>query len=170
MGKNKIQKNKEYVPKKTRVLRIFLILLIIIWAYIVFTFSSQDGTDSSGLSRKFVEIFIKDDTLVDIIEPYARKVAHFSEYGLGGVLFILLFSTYKWNDRRKIAISIILGVWYATLDEIHQLLVPGRHAGIADVWIDSLGFSTGVMVMMLIFKILIICKTKNEKNTNFVKN
>ena len=45
----------------------------------------------------------------------------------GGVLFISLFSTYDWTDRKKMTISIIVGVWYAITDEVHQLMVPGRH-------------------------------------------
>lgn len=47
--------------------------------------------------------------------------------GFGGVLFISLFSTYDWTDRKKMTISIILGVWYAITDEVHQLMVPERH-------------------------------------------
>ena len=124
---------------KVKVLRVILIILIIIWTWLIFSFSSQDGDESSGLSRKVVEFFIKDQELVDKIEPYARKIAHFSEYGLGGILFISLFSTYKWSDERKIITSILLGIWYAIMDEIHQLMVPGRSGAIKDVYIDSLG-------------------------------
>lgn len=155
---------------KLKVLRVILIILIILWTCLIFLFSSQDGGESSGFSRKFVEFFIKDSEVVDKVEPYVRKLAHFSEYGLGGVLFISLFSTYGWTDRRKITTSILLGVWYATMDEIHQLMVPGRSGAIKDVYIDSLGIATGVIGMLIVIKIFELIKNKrNIKNKVEVK-
>lgn len=155
---------------KLKVLRVILIILIILWTCLIFLFSSQDGGESSGFSRRFVEFFIKDSEVVDKVEPYVRKLAHFSEYGLGGVLFISLFSTYGWTDRRKITTSILLGVWYATMDEIHQLMVPGRSGAIKDVYIDSLGIATGVIGMLIVIKIFELIKNKrNIKNKVEVK-
>lgn len=153
--------------KKTKILRAFLIILIAIWAYAVFSFSGQDGNESSGLSRMVVEFFIKDVELVNKVEPYVRKIAHFSEYGIGGMLFVSLFSTYLWTDKRKICTSILLGVWYAMLDEIHQLMVPGRKGAVVDVYIDTLGIATGVICMMIIIKIFEIRKNRKKRKTRF---
>ena len=47
------------------------------------------------------------------------------------------------------------------MDEIHQLMVPGRSGALKDVYIDSLGIATGVIGMMIIIKI--ISKTKKNK-------
>ena len=148
--------------KKVKILRIFLIILIVLWTWLIFSFSSQDGGESSGLSRKVVEFFVKDSNLVNKIEPYARKVAHFSEYGLGGILFISLFSTYNWTDRRMITTSILLGVWYAIMDELYQLMIPGRSGALKDVYIDSLGIATGVIGMLIVIKIFDKLKNKTE--------
>ena len=148
--------------KKVKVLRIFLIILIVLWMWLIFSFSSQDGGESSGLSRKVVEFFVKDPELVNKIEPYARKIAHFSEYGLGGILFISLFSTYNWTDRRKITTSILLGAWYAVMDELYQLMIPGRSGALKDVYIDALGVATGVIGMLIIIKIFEKIKNKTE--------
>ena len=141
-------------PRKVVITRLVLLILIAVWAYVVFSLSSQNGDESSGLSRKVVEFFIKDQAIVEIVEPYARKIAHFSEYGFGGMLFLLLFNTYKWNDRKMIATSILLGIWYAIMDEVHQLMVPMRHGSIFDIYLDSLGFSVGVLTMLLVLKIM----------------
>ena len=148
--------------KKVKTLRIFLIILIVLWTWLIFSFSSQDGGESSGLSRKVVEFFVKDPDLVNKIEPYARKIAHFSEYGLGGILFISLFSTYNWTDRRKITTSILLGAWYAIMDELYQLMIPGRSGALKDVYIDSLGIATGVIGMLIVIKIFEKLKNKSE--------
>lgn len=149
---------------KIKVLRIFLLIVIIIWAFLVFNLSSQNGDNSSGLSRKVVEFFTNDESIIEKVEPYVRKLAHFSEYGLGGVLFISLFSTYEWTDRRKITTSVLLGIWYAITDEVHQLMVPGRNGAIFDVYLDSLGFSTGVCMMLILIKVIqLMQKRKIEK-------
>jgi VanZ family protein len=150
---------------KTKVLRIILLVLILAWALVVFYLSGQNGGESSGFSTKLIEIFTKNEEIIEKVEPYIRKLAHFSEYGLGGILFLLLFNTYEWTDRRKMITSICLGIWYATTDEIHQLMVPGRHGTPIDVYIDTLGFSTGVCVMMLILKLVML-----KKNTKELKN
>lgn len=148
--------------KKIKIIRMFLLICIIAWAYIVFSFSSQDGNESSGLSRMVVDFFIKDPQIADKVEPYVRKMAHFCEYALGGTLFLSLLYTYKITDEKKIAGAILLGIWYAIMDEIHQLMVPGRSGSIKDVYIDSLGIATGVIGMMIIIKITIIIKEKNK--------
>ena len=149
-----MKKKSKKVSRKVVITRIILLLFIIIWAFIVFNFSSQNGEESSGVSRKVVEVFVKEEVLADKVEPYVRKFAHFSEYGLGGVLFRSLFSTYEWTDRKKITLAIVLGIWYAGLDEVHQLMVPARHGSIVDVYIDTLGFSTGVFLMLLLIKLV----------------
>lgn len=99
-----------------------------------------------------------------MIERYVRKFAHFSEYAFGGFLFILLFNTYEWSDRRKMITSIGLGVWYATTDEVHQLMVDGRNGNIVDVYIDTLGVATGVCITLLIIKLItqIVSKKKSK--------
>lgn len=138
--------------------RIIIAILIIIWAVAVFYLSNQEADTSSGFSFKFTSIFIKNEELAENIEPYFRKVAHYVEYIIGGVLFGLLFLTYEWNDKKVILSSILLGIWYAALDEIHQIMVPGRAGRIVDVYIDTLGIATGVVLILIMTKI-----NKNKK-------
>lgn len=153
--------------KKIKIVRIILFILIVAWALLVFYLSSQTGGESSGLSRFIAELFTKDEKLLETIEMYVRKFAHFSEYAFGGMLFLLLFNTYEWTNKRKIITSISLGIWYAITDEVHQLMVNGRNGSIIDVYIDSLGVATGVFITLLIIKIvLIILNRKSKKIIN----
>ena len=73
-----------------------------------------------------------------------------------------LFLTYEWSDRKRIGISILFGVWYAGFDEVHQLMVPDRSGNILDVGIDMLGFCTGVIFAMLVYKIILSIKQKKK--------
>ena len=163
---------KKIKIKKITLLRILLFVLIATWAILVFAFSNQSGEESTGLSRMVAQkvssinpdaqFLFRDDYKAEIAEPYIRKLAHFSEYGLGGVLFMCLFLTYEWSDRKRIGISILFGVWYAAFDEVHQLMVPDRSGNILDVGIDMLGFSTGVIFAMLVYKIILSIKQKKK--------
>ena len=148
--------------KKILITRIVLIILIILWAILVFGMSNQQGEASSGLSRKITALFFKTEEQIGLVEPYVRKVAHFSEYAIGGILFLNLFLTYEWSDKRRIITSVLLGIWYAIFDEIHQLFVPERSGNIIDVFIDSLGICFGVCFMMLIYKIFKKHQKKKE--------
>lgn len=152
--------------KKKKIIRVICFILIIIWAILVFKMSNQQGGESSGLSRRVTAIFFKSEELIEIIEPYVRKIAHFVEYAIGGILFISLFLTYEWSDKKQMLISTLLGIWYAIIDEIHQLLVPERSGSIKDVIIDSLGICTGVIFTMIIYKLFLKIKNKRELSSN----
>ncbi len=148
---------------KTKFIRCILFILIVVWAIVVFYLSGQTGGESSGLSRKIAGFFTKDENKLQYIEMYIRKLAHFSEYALGGILFLLLFYTYEWTDRRKLITSILVGMWYAITDEVHQLMVDGRNGSIVDVYIDTLGVATGVCITLLLIKVILIIKEKMRK-------
>ena len=149
--------------------RLLLILMIIIWASMVYALSNEEGEVSSGLSRRIVSIFVKEERTIDIIEPYARKVAHFGEYFVGGILFLLLFKTYNIDDIPILTYTSVMGVWYALTDEWHQRMIVARKASIFDVFIDFLGCITGACIMLLIVKIKehIRIKKREEKFERF---
>ncbi len=145
---------------KKNIIRVVLFVLIILWAILVFNMSHQQGNESSGLSKKITSMFFKTEEQIEKIEPIVRKIAHFSEYAIGGILFISLFLTYEWSLKKQTAISILLGVWYAIFDEIHQLFVPNRHGSIIDVGIDSLGVIFGVFLVIFLYKKCLRIKNK----------
>ena len=158
-------KIKEPKDRKKLIIRLVLLVLIALWTYVIFSLSGQSGDQSSGLSTTLVRFFIRNnEELVTKVEPYVRKVAHLTEYAINGFLFMLLFNTYDWTEKRQLIYLSIFGVWYASLDELHQLLVPGRAGKLYDVWIDWLGFMIGACFTLLIIKIIRIIKEgKNQK-------
>jgi VanZ family protein len=148
---------------KKKILRIFLIILILAWMYMVFGFSAENGDASSGLSNKIARIFSKNDDVILILEPIIRKIAHLSEYALGGILFYSLFLTYRINSKKQVIFSILLGIIYAITDELHQLFVAGRSGKFQDVCIDSIGVMLGICLTLLIAKIVKLIKVKKQK-------
>lgn len=126
------------------------LLLVILWMIFIFVMSSFDATSSSNQSNFIVDIItsiinIKDIGLLSLI---IRKLAHFTEYFILGILVINFIIRYD----KKIIIAILLCIIYATSDEIHQIFVPGRSFQIIDIMIDSLGSIMGIYLYKLITK------------------
>lgn len=151
---------------KINIIRAILILLLIGTFSIIFGFSNQDGEQSAGISTKITKMFLENskkyqesnkndkEIIFKRTQKIIRKLAHFSIYTSVGFLLMLLFVTYKQlTNKKKIIISTIIGVIYASSDEIHQKFIAGRSAQITDVYIDTLGIILGILLVLLIVKI-----------------
>lgn len=144
--------------RKTLIIkRIIFAILLILTFILIFYFSNSSGTDSHGISAKFTEIIAKvlqvseenRESFIETLEPYIRKLAHFSIYALAGIWEMLFLNTYNIKDEKKLLIGAIIGIIYAISDEIHQSFVPGRSNKILDVIIDSEGNLFGNLFILL---------------------
>ena len=129
------------------------VILVIIWMIVIFMFSSYNGNISSVQSDGIVSLLariIHYTGDIDILRFIVRKVAHFTEYLILGILVInaLKYNTIK--DMMKL--SILICILYASLDEIHQLFVSDRAGNIFDVLIDTLGSLSGIFLYKAIRK------------------
>ena len=161
---------------KLNIIRGILITALIAIFVTIFGFSNQNSETSSGLSQKvtnFVVEFVpsiknmpeKEKEQAEYrIEKVIRKIAHYSIYTLVGILLMSLMITYKLKELDRIAVSLIIGVIYASTDEIHQAFVPGRGPLVTDVILDSIGVLTGICIVLLVYKI--ICKMCIHKCNN----
>lgn len=70
-----------------------------------------------------------------------------------GGLFLALFLTYEIADSKRMLFSLLIGIEYAAIDEIHQLFIAGRAGKFSDVLIDTIGVALGISVCMLFYKI-----------------
>lgn len=156
---------------KLNIIRGILIILLAGTFYIIFGFSSQNATQSSGISKKvsetIVEITNKDkptqekNKIIKFLEPRIRKLAHFSIYTVVGFLLMTLCFTYKISINKKIIISLIIGFIYACSDELHQTFVVGRSGEARDVLIDTSGVFIGTLISYAFYKIY--KKIQNKK-------
>lgn len=126
------------------------ILLVILWMIFIFIMSSFNSTESSNQSNFIINIIINifNINTTEILSLIIRKLAHFTEY------FILGLLTYNMINHcnKKTYISIIVCILYAISDELHQLLVPGRSCQILDITIDSIGSILGIYLLSFINK------------------
>jgi len=98
-------------------------LPVIVWAAVIFTFSSIPSLNT-GLGTW--------DTIL-------RKGAHMTEYAILGLLLLRALG------REFPALAV--GIAYAITDELHQHFVRGRHASPIDVAIDTVGLCIGIFIV-----------------------
>lgn len=117
---------------------------VIAWAIVISLFSTSLFT-SENTSRFIIPI-------LHWLFPHApaaqlyyfhfliRKSAHFIEYFIFSLLAWRAIRCGRRGDRLQWALTaIILVAAYASLDEFHQMFVPGRTAAVHDVLLDSIG-------------------------------
>ena len=125
-------------------------ILLALWMAFIFYMSSCNGNVSSDQSGTIAYVLHNilginySDKLIFII----RKCAHVSEFFILGILVINLIS--KYNVKYSYLISFIICVLYASIDEFHQLFVPGRSGQVTDVLIDLIGVVLGLLLVFLI--------------------
>lgn len=150
---------------------IFLIIALI-WAIVIFAFSAKLGDESENQSIKvgmtvcniFVPGFdnLQEYEQVDMakkIDYPVRKTAHATEYAIlaGCVLGAVTPGFIRWKNGLT---AICTAVIYAATDEIHQLFVSGRSGRITDVLIDGCGAVAGTLIILLISRIIVMCRKK----------
>ncbi len=132
--------------------------IVILLLVTMFVMSSQNGAQSHSLSRSIVRFFrnilpisgeLRNNPSFEAInfDLLLRKVAHFSEF-FALSLFLNILLT-KINFRRwKITRTVLsVSLFFAVLDELHQVFVIGRTPTVVDVLIDFAGAALAVAVL-----------------------
>ena len=137
-------------------------ILFLLWLVVIFFFSSQNGQSSSDLSNgllNFLEEFTRLPLTNEFFSFLIRKLAHFTEYLILGILSCNLVKQYRSLNKMEYLAILLFCITYAISDEVHQMFVNGRSPQVFDVFVDSLGSSVGIF--------LIYIMTKVKKNKNF---
>ena len=149
--------------------RIILVILVLLWMGLIYTFSSMDTNKSNGKSintiskvsektidttNKFqitnIDSKTKSKELSQKLNLPLRKVMHGSVYFVLCILLIMLFK--ECNISKYYLLSLIICIIYACGDEIHQLFVYGRTSSIVDIFIDIAGSIIATIIFTIISK------------------
>lgn len=98
------------------------------WAAVIFTFSSQPGSNLPG--------------------GYSVP-AHFIEYFVLGALLFWALRT-RHSGATAIVLALVLGSLYGITDEVHQNFVVLRTPDVVDWGIDTIGTLTGALAAHLL--------------------
>ena len=141
---------------------------LVLWCVVIFMFSANNADESNKQSNAvFVNpVYDSLDTTAqaeykDTATFIIRKLAHFSEYALLGILAFINLAMVKKLGYRGLFAAVFSCI-YASSDEIHQLFVPGRAGQVGDVLIDTSGAVAGILLAILIRKIWL--KSREKKS------
>ena len=153
---------KEHVAVSV-VAAIFLVALY----FAIFVLSDQDGETSGSLSHRITEAIVEQisriagngwteeirRSMVAYWEHPVRKLAHFSEYAVMGILVYSMWRPWRKRSRKFYGFVILWVFISAALDEGHQLMVAGRYGSFMDVLLDTSGGCFGVFLCVTAEKI-----------------
>lgn len=158
------------------------IVAVIIWTLIIFFASTKTSTESNTTSKKFIYNNLKVainitnkikltnsdiynekwlESKVDILNKPIRKCAHAFIYFVLAILLCLCLKVSRINENKIYLLVLLSTFCYSLTDEFHQLFVSGRTGQFSDCLIDTSGAILGI----LLFKVMLIIKNKNYLKT-----
>lgn len=131
---------------------------------LIFGFSSKPADNSNesslAIANSILTVYenstnqqLQTDTrsqLLENINHFVRKAAHFSEYALLACAFALNLLSYRRSKIFLVTGSVLLSAIYAASDEFHQTFIPGRSGQISDVLLDTAGALAGAVFFVII--------------------
>lgn len=143
----------------------------------IFRFSAQTGTESSGISLKvtrFISRIIfrgyngmtvsQQEFIVSGLHHFVRKLAHFSIYAVLAFITYFFFDLSDVRPMLNIFITWIFCTIYASTDEFHQSLTPGRAMQFKDVMIDSAGAFCGCLAAIVVIAVFLYITDSGKKH------
>ena len=153
-------------------------VLVMIVIYLFSAAPAETSDQHSGIIVDVVRNVFPNATDIHLITTIVRKIAHFTEYLILGLLFARALNVTSERERtadyrkehektikkRIILYAAALSLIVAAGDETHQLFVPGRAGKFSDILIDLLGAAAGIAIYCT-FKHLRSRKAKNTQET-----
>lgn len=136
--------------------KLIYIMLIILWANVIFFYSSEVGEKSDERSMRIgafvynkIEKTVPEMTLGrENFNYLVRKGGHVGEYFILTFLILGLLSTVNVSIKYKYIISWLMPSIYSVVDEYNQVYVPGRDGSINDVFIDNIGIILAIILFI----------------------
>ena len=152
-----------------------LICLTLGMMVVIFCFSAEPADTSDHTSGFLVNIILPvvcpsfneltpeaQTAVYDTLQHIVRKLAHFTEFAVLGLLLRLTFEC-LWPGKMLSLWAWLAGTFYAGTDELHQLLVSARSGQIQDVILDSFGVIAGITVARIILLLVERHRVRNHE-------
>ena len=119
------------------------LVLCFIWGNSMLS-GEESGAVSGGLLSWMTENFPRMRWLP---ERLLRKFGHFSEFAVLGFLLGWFFLRQGQRGLHRLTVPLLFGMTAALTDETIQSFSPGRSPQVTDVWIDTAGALTGILIV-----------------------
>lgn len=150
---------------KTKPRLTLCISLLVAWLAVIWGNSMTTGQVSGEFSGWASQLLGK---ILPFLSPetenghlLVRKIAHFSEFAVLGILLCWLFAMVMEKKTLCFFLSLGCGMVCAVTDEFIQSFTPGRVCSFWDMCIDWSGVLTGILLTML--TCVFIMNKRNEK-------
>ncbi|AAK81014.1 VanZ family protein [Clostridium acetobutylicum] len=152
--------------------KIFLILLCILCFSFIFYNSSQNANVSNDRSYRITNDLrnfyrklkgenqrsytkLPTNPRDEKINIFIRKNAHAFEYFLLACVVTIIIFSLGLKGRYAVVYIWFICLFYAVLDEFHQLYVPGRTSLVSDVLVDFLGANIGMWISYFVYYVIL---------------
>lgn len=151
-----ISRNESSAMKRKVLVILIVLTLLFIWGNSLF--DREHSAKESGFVLELLtpvfEIFLGKG---NVTEHFVRKLAHFSEFCVLGAELLWFFSLKEAGKEelsfRVLLLSLTHSILSALTDETIQIF-SGRGPAIADVWLDSAGAASGILLAYLAIRII----------------
>lgn len=152
-------------------LRLLLVLCIIATVTFIFynsTLPPEQSSEQSGAIGDIIAgIIPPDTTLGAFLQTYLRKIAHFTEFGLLGMLVTLLLFLADEKKIRHLTYSFTFAMTVGLADESIQIF-SGRGPQVEDVLVDVGGYIFfGILTVLAVGLIALIRAAVRHKRNYY---
>ena len=130
---------------KRRTQLLLALLATVLWLWFIYGRSAKPAALSHQESEGLLVLFQKIIPQMSML--FIRKLAHFGEYFLLGVL---LWLDWRLWGRGSLILPLGVGLLFAAADEFLQTFIPGRSGELSDVLLDFFGVCCGVLLLWLL--------------------
>lgn len=126
-------------------------VVVILYTGFIFHNSLTPAVESSRQSGSVLTMVLEAASHIGIqgswiTEHLIRKLAHYGEYTVLGILLAMAVRQYGLTIAAERLTQCLLGFMIPFTDETIQLFVEGRSGQISDVWLDMAGVLTGMVM------------------------
>jgi len=132
---------------------LIVVLLGFIWGQSLLS-GEDSAEESSKVAAFLIPIFEKIFGQGNVTENFIRKLAHFSEFMILGILFESMLFVREKRSLFYQFFAFLCGVAAAVTDESLQLIADSRGPQIKDVLIDTAGVLAGLFICFIIASII----------------
>lgn len=127
--------------------RLILLLALLLWVCFIFSHSLKPAPASNQESET-VRQPLSQIVQRELSPAFVRKLAHFAEFGMLGILAAGFFSQRGRCALTALFYSATLSMTVALCDETIQLFSAGRNGRIQDIWLDFAGALAGMAAVL----------------------
>ncbi len=95
------------------------------------------------------------------LEPIIQSLLHIPMFAILAILSLQLFKAHQIRGPKRITLVLLFCISFGMLNEIIQIFVPGRYAGILEIGLNTIGVLCGVLLSVLVDRSKLSFEVKN---------